>query len=435
MTMKKQTVLIFTALLTVLLVAACSNNSSNPSTTPAPVASVAAPIRADNEIIVDGVAVPVRNASLNLPTGGIVDEILVAEGAPVSAGEPILRLRSARQQAAVAQAQAALAAAEARLAELTAGARTQEIEAAAAAVDAANAQIDRLNAGARPEDVAAAQAALDGAEANLARVREGASQQQLITANTNVANAEAALRIAQAAYDRVSGQPDVGTRPEALQLEQATNAYNAAVAQRDDLQQGATAAEVAAAQAAVRQAQAQLDSVRAAARPADLAAAQAELRRAQAQLDLMQAGARPETAAAVEAEVASARAAVQQAQAALDETVLTAPFAGVVAELIPSVGEPVSPGAPVVRLADLTEWQIETDDLTELDVVRVREGAEARLRFDALPGVDLRGHVSQIKPIGVNKQGDITYTVVIIPDEFNDQLRWNMTAAVTIQAD
>ena len=37
--------------------------------------------------------------------------------------------------------------------------------------------------------------------------------------------------------------------------------------------------------------------------------------------------------------------------------------------------------------------------------------------------------------LGVNKQGDITYTVVIIPDEFNDQLRWNMTAAVTIQTE
>ena len=126
------------------------------------------------------------------------------------------------------------------------------------------------------------------------------------------------------------------------------------------------------------------------------------MRRAQAQLDLLEAGARPESAAAAEADVASARAAVQQAQAALDETVLTAPFAGTVAQMTPAVGESVSPGVPVVQLADLTEWQIETDDLTELDVVRVSEGAEVQLRFDALPGVELTGHVSQIKPIGVN---------------------------------
>ena len=428
--MKKQTLVILVVLLSAGLLASCGANN-NAASTPIPDPVVAAPIRASNEIIVDGVVVPVRSAALNLTSGGIVDEILVSEGAPVSAGEPILRLHAARQQAAVAQAQATLGAAEARLAELTAGPRSQEIEAAAAAVDAANAQIDRLNAGASTEDIAAAQAVLDGAEANLQRVREGASQQQLIAARNNVANAEASLRLAQAAYDRVSSQPDIGARPESLQLEQATNAYNAAQAQLQDLQQGATAAEIAAAQATVRQAQAQLDSVRAPARPADLASAQAELRRAQAQLDLLEA--RPESAAAAEADVASARAAVQQAQAALDETVLTAPFAGTVAQMTPAVGESVSPGVPVVQLADLTEWQIETDDLTELDVVRVSEGAEVQLRFDALPGVELTGHVSQIKPIGVNKQGDITYTVVIIPDEFNDQLRWNMTAAVTIQ--
>ena len=432
--MKKQTLVILVVLLSAGLLASCGANN-NAASTPIPDPVVAAPIRASNEIIVDGVVVPVRSAALNLTSGGIVDEILVSEGAPVSAGEPILRLHAARQQAAVAQAQATLGAAEARLAELTAGPRSQEIEAAAAAVDAANAQIDRLNAGASTEDIAAAQAVLDGAEANLQRVREGASQQQLIAARNNVANAEASLRLAQAAYDRVSSQPDIGARPESLQLEQATNAYNAAQAQLQDLQQGATAAEIAAAQATVRQAQAQLDSVRAPARPADLASAQAELRRAQAQLDLLEAGARPESAAAAEADVASARAAVQQAQAALDETVLTAPFAGTVAQMTPAVGESVSPGVPVVQLADLTEWQIETDDLTELDVVRVSEGAEVQLRFDALPGVELTGHVSQIKPIGVNKQGDITYTVVIIPDEFNDQLRWNMTAAVTIQTD
>ncbi|MEZ4767129.1 MAG: HlyD family efflux transporter periplasmic adaptor subunit [Caldilineales bacterium] len=432
--MKKQGLIMLIILLAAALLAACSSNNAASTATPAPVA-VAAPVRAANEIIVDGVVVPVRSAALNLPTGGIVGEILVAEGAPVSAGEPILRLRAERQQAAVAQAEAALGAAQARLAELTAGARTQEIEAAAAAVDAANAQIDRLQAGARAEDIAAAQAAVDGAQASLQRVQEGAPEGQIIAATANVADAEAALRLAQAAYDQVAGQPDVGRRPESLQLEQATNAYNAAVAQLDDLTKGATAAEIAAAQASVRQAQAQLESVRAAARPADLASAQAELRRAQAQYDLLTAGARPETVAAVEADVASARAAVQQAQAALDETVLTAPFAGTVAQMVPAVGETVSPGAPVVELADLTAWQIETDDLTELDVVRVSEGAPVVLNFDALPGVELTGHVSQIKPIGVNKQGDITYTVVIIPDEFNDQLRWNMTAAVTISTE
>jgi HlyD family secretion protein len=132
--------------------------------------------------------------------------------------------------------------------------------------------------------------------------------------------------------------------------------------------------------------------------------------------------------------VAASRAALQQAQVALDETTLKAPFAGTLAEILPAVGEQVGPGAPLVRLADLTSWQIETDDLTELNVVRIGEDSPVKIEFDALPDVELTGKVVQIKPIGVNKQGDITYTAVIVPDQSDPRLRWNMTAVVTIDA-
>jgi HlyD family secretion protein len=233
----------------------------------------------------------------------------------------------------------------------------------------------------------------------------------------------------------VAGLADVGQRPEALQLEQATNAFNAAQARLEDVQIGATAAELAAAQAQVRQAQAQLASLQAPARTSELSAAQAELRRAQAQLDLLQAGVRAETIAAAEADLASAQAALQEAQAALADAELTAPFAGVVADLAPAVGEQIGPGTPVVALADFSRWQVETDDLTELNIVRVREGAAVELTFDALPDLTLPGTVVQIKPIGVNKQGDITYTVVIAPDQWDERLRWNMTAVATIAAE
>ena len=79
----------------------------------------------------------------------------------------------------------------------------------------------------------------------------------------------------------------------------------------------------------------------------------------------------------------------------MSETELKAPFAGTVAEIAPVAGEQVVAGAVVVRLADLSAWQIETDDLTELDVVKVKAGAPASLTFDALPGVQLTGKVVQ----------------------------------------
>jgi len=54
------------------------------------------------------------------------------------------------------------------------------------------------------------------------------------------------------------------------------------------------------------------------------------------------------------------------------------------------------------------------------------------LTFDAIEGLELPGTVVRIKSIGEEKRGDVTYTVVIEPDEQDPRLRWNMTALVTI---
>ncbi len=90
---------------------------------------------------------------------------------------------------------------------------------------------------------------------------------------------------------------------------------------------------------------------------------------------------------------------------------------------------------PVAWLADLSEWQIETDDLTELNVVNVEVGAPAAITFDAIPDLELPGTVVHVGAIGENKMGDITYTVIVAPDEHDDRLRWGMTALVTIPVD
>ena len=60
--------------------------------------------------------------------------------------------------------------------------------------------------------------------------------------------------------------------------------------------------------------------------------------------------------------------------------------------------------------------------------------AAAREAFDAGPlaGYPVSDVVVRIKSIGEEKRGDVTYTVVIEPDEQDPRLRWNMTALVTI---
>ncbi len=377
-------------------------------------------------ISVEGRLVPINSAALSLPISGRVAEIVAKEGESVQAGQPILRLDDARLRAAVAQAEAGLARSQARLAELKAGARTAEVNAAAAAVDSAQTRVDRLTTA---DDIRGAEANLAIARAALAKLLEGASAESLSAARAELANAQAAVAQAQAAYDRVKGSPDIAARTESLNLERATNTYNAAAARLADLQRGASAADLTGARARVAQAQAQLDAL-VSARPFDLAAAQAELRRVQAQLALTTEGARPEALAAAEADVASAVAALDQAKAALAEAELRAPFSGVIAEIRTVVGEQVVPGVSAVELGDVSAWQVETTDLTELQVVRVKEGDIVKVLFDALPDQSFSGVVSRISAIGQTQKGDISYTVFIRLNQLDPRLRWNMTAAV-----
>jgi energy-coupling factor transporter ATP-binding protein EcfA2 len=160
--------------------------------------------------------------------------------------------------------------------------------------------------------------------------------------------------------------------------------------------------------------------------------AAAEVRRAQAQLALLQAGTRPETIAVAESDVAVAKANLKQAQEALVQTELRAPFAGIVAAIVPTMHEFVASGSAFVRLADISAWEIETTDLSDLGVARVREGDPVEITFDGIPGLELTGRVMRIQGFGESKQGDIVYKVTIKPDRQDPRFRWNMTASVTI---
>jgi HlyD family secretion protein len=391
------------------------------------------PIQANPDIIVDAVVVPVRTASLSFGTTGIVAEILVAEGDTVETGQVIARLENERQVIAIAQSEARVRSVQARLDELRAGTRSEELAAAQAGVDIAQARLDSLLDGARSEDIASAQATLNAAQANLQQVLAGADEADLVAALANLSNAEATMRQAQRAYDQVSWQTDIAAMPQSAELQRATNNYEAARATYDLLAAGAKQSQVAAARAEVERAQAALDKVRSPSTANELAAAEAEVRRAQSEFALRQAGARPETVAAAEAELTEAAATLMQRQLELSETELRARFSGVVAALNLEIGELVSAAAPVAQLADQSEWRIETDDLTEINVVFVQEGDPVDIQIDALPDLDLQGTILRIKPLGESKQGDITYTATIRPDRMDSRLRWNMTASVTIR--
>ena len=390
------------------------------------------PVKAVPRIIAEGVVLPRQYAALSMLASGTVAEVLVEEGDEVAAEAPLVRLENRSQRAAVSEAEAAVRASEARLDELKAGARAQEIESAEAQLDGAKARLARLLEDPRSSDLAAARASLDEALAALDDLLDGPSSDELASAAAKRANAAAALQQAQTAYDQVKWFDGIGQLPQSLELQQTTNDYEAAEATYQALLAGASDAEIAAAQARVRKAEAELDKVRQSARDSDIAEAESEVRRVQADLDLLKAGTRTEQIVKAEADVVGAYATLRKAQAALSDTELRAPFAGTIAWLNTRVGERTDPGQPLIQLADLSSWIIETDDLTEIEVVDVLVGAPVSITFDAVTDLELPGHVVWITPYGEKKEGDITYTVRVCPEEGDPRLLWNMTAIVNI---
>lgn len=390
------------------------------------------PVISNNLIVVDARVVPVQNAALSMSTGGIVEEVLIQEGDTVAQGDVLIRLDSDRQKIAISRAQADVQRAQANLDELLAGPRTQEILSAEANLEASLARLNRVLFGSEAGDIQELEAQIDSARANLNKVLEGTTEEQLISARAEAANAEAAVRQAQNAYNDVKWRNDLGSLPQAAELERATNNLEAANARLADLRRGATAADIAVAQAQIDQASARLDSFLAVL-PADIAAAEAEVRNAAAQLELLTAGAREEDITSAEADLAAATASLQDALVVLSEMELRAPFPGTVASLDINIGEQLAGGSPVIQLANLKQWQIETEDLTELQIVNVEVGSTANISFDALPETEITGTVDRIRLLGEDNRGDIVYTVILTPNVQDLPLLWNMTSVVTFE--
>ncbi|GAB4440831.1 MAG: hypothetical protein OHK0015_37380 [Chloroflexi bacterium OHK40] len=478
-----------------LALTACAQ--ATPAAQPEP--TVLPAVQASADVIAEARVVPASSVELAFEGSGTVAEILVAEGDSVSVGQPLARLDTRELSLAVEQAQVNLEQARADYDQLLEGATPEQVAAAQAEIQRARGTLQATEGGVTGADIAAARAELESAQAQLARLEAGpkstevasslanleqarinlqqqrdALAQAKLNAELDLARAANALRNAQDEYSRVywdnreleklpGDLPQARKDQEAaalravddgekaleqarLALEQARQAEVTGVqaaearvrdaeAQHEQLLAAADRDEIAQARARVASAQAQLDRLTGAERAGSIAAAQAGVASAEANLAELEAEPTEATLSSAAARVRGAEVTLKQAELALEKATLSAPIAGTVAEINLKVGEvPAATGAVIV-LADFSSWQIETEDLTELSVVKVREGDQVTVTFDALPGFELPGTVTRIKPLGENRQGDIVYTVVVAPNSWDDRLRWNMTASVVISGE
>jgi len=441
--------------LVALVLAGCDLGREEPATPfPTVPPPAAEPGRSSSRggVVASGEVVAVRDAQLGFTVPGRVQAVSVALGDDVEPGQVLVTLETADQEALVAQAEAAVQTAQANLDLLLADTPPGEIALAETAISAAQALVSQAEAAQESVEaqcavaqsgVGAAEAALKAAQAQTGQLDTGPRAGQIAAAKAELKLAEAQLQLAQAAYDRVKGAADIQMRPEALALEQATIAHEAAKALYDALFEGATAdqrrgaaAQEEAARVQISQAQDQALSACAQVGQAAAAveAARAQQTQAEQQLSLLKEGPSVEQIAAARAQVAQAEAAVQVVRVALEQAELRAPFAGTISALTISPGETVVPGQTVLALTDLLHLQVETTDLSERDVARVALGQEALVYVEAL-GDEIEGRVVGIAPQATTIGGDVVYTVYVALDEQPPGLRWGMSTEVEIDTE
>jgi RND family efflux transporter MFP subunit len=132
-----------------------------------------------------------------------------------------------------------------------------------------------------------------------------------------------------------------------------------------------------------------------------------------------------------DARVQQAQVTLEVAQINLAEGTLIAPFDGRVASLGVIPGEFVSSDQAVITLATLNEFQVETTDLSERDIPKVKIGAPVDIFIDAL-NKNFTGNVIHIAPKADSIGGDVVFKVTIAFDKQPVNLLWGMTAEVTI---
>jgi len=371
-------IVIMPLLLSALMVAGCG--SANPTSETASITEIPL-VTSDTNVVVEGRLVPREFETLSFFTNGQVEEILVEEGDLVKKGDVLARLGNREA------IEAAIAAAEA------------ELLAAQQAFDALNDNVD-VSRSEAVKAVAAANKAVRDAQYQLDNFIIPVSQEGF-SALEAVVMTQKKLDEARKAFEPYKLESFSGSIRNRLktELDNAQSDYNAAVRRLEY--------ETA------------------------LADAQASLEKAIRDYEALQTGPDPDLLAATQARIKAAETNLASAKASLDDLELVASIDGSVVKQDLIVGQQVAAGQASIIIADFSQMYAETDDLTEIEVVKVSVGQNVTVVPDALPDLELSGTVDQISDIFEEKRGDITYTARILLNDVDPRLRWGMTVVIT----
>lgn len=422
-----------------LMLSACGP-AAEETAAPEPVSVNFSPI-----VSATGVVVPEQEALLSVSAGGVVEDVLVDKGDEVVNGQVLVKLEgSEQQQAAVTAAELELANAKFALdilfkdTNMLAAQALQSAESAERALEDLNNR--ELQQALALQAVADAQKAVDTTERHARYTRSTASQADIDVQKAQVVMARDALDKANEDFEPHANKPEDNlTRAHYLSRQAAAQqAYDDAVRKLNALEGTGSEVDIQVAeadyitaQASLLQAERDLERVLEGPEAGEVALLEAQIDNGYRDFEIFSAGPDPDDVVLAEARIKNAEAQLTAVKETLADLELVAPFDGVISAVHINPSEWVAPGSPVLLIADLNHLQVETTDLSEIDVAQISVGDTAVVTLDALPELVLTGTVISIAPKADEGSG-VNFPVIIELNEIPAAMRWGMTAFVDI---
>lgn len=242
-----------------------------------------------------------------------------------------------------------------------------------------------------------AQGQLASAQANLQKLIAGNRPQEISQAQAQLRNAQAALRQTEASY-----------------RQDQELAASGAISRRD-----------------LENSLAERDK------------AQAQVAQSQQALALQQVGSRPEDIAQARAQVVTAQGTLQNVQTQIDDTVIRAPFSGIVTRKFSDPGAFVTPTTAGSEVSSATSSSILSlastnqvvANVAETDIAQLRVGQSATIRADAYPKQTFKGKITQIAVESTVEQNVTSFEVkAAILSDAEQLLRVGMNVDIEFNA-
>lgn len=144
----------------------------------------------------------------------------------------------------------------------------------------------------------------------------------------------------------------------------------------------------------------------------------------------LRSGSDPLDIASAQLTVTQKQNALLDAETALADYTIRAPFDGTLSKVSIKLGDQ---GGSATTIATIISTQKLAElSLNEVDAAKVAVGQKSNLKFDAVDGLSISGVVASIDTVGIVSQGVVTYSVKIAFDTQDERIKSGMSVNATI---